>query len=98
MTKKSWRRHASISAARLACNAYPIFNFAGHDVKERTLPIVQPLWLRMTHWLNALAIVVMVTSGWQIYNASPIFKALTFSPAITLGGWLGGALQWHFAA
>ncbi|WP_250474481.1 cytochrome b/b6 domain-containing protein [Caballeronia sp. GAFFF1] len=40
----------------------------------------------------------MVTSGWQIYNASPIFKALTFSPAITLGGWLGGALQWHFAA
>ncbi|WP_175940895.1 cytochrome b/b6 domain-containing protein [Caballeronia sp. BCC1704] len=67
-------------------------------VQERTLRPVQPLWLRITHWVNALAIVVMVTSGWQIYNASPIFKALTFSPAITLGGWLGGALQWHFAA
>ncbi|VXC79141.1 putative protein-methionine-sulfoxide reductase subunit YedZ1 [Burkholderia sp. 8Y] len=67
-------------------------------VQERTLHTVQPLWLRITHWVNALAIVVMVTSGWQIYNASPIFKALTFSPAVTLGGWLGGALQWHFAA
>ncbi|SAK98612.1 cytochrome B561 [Caballeronia calidae] len=59
---------------------------------------VQPLWLRITHWLNAFAVLIMVTSGWQIYNASPIFKPITFSPAITLGGWLGGALQWHFAA
>jgi thiosulfate reductase cytochrome b subunit len=67
-------------------------------VQGRTLQPVQPLWLRITHWVNALAILVMVTSGWQIYNASPIFKALTFSPAITLGGWLGGALEWHFAA
>ncbi|MDR5739079.1 MULTISPECIES: cytochrome b/b6 domain-containing protein [unclassified Caballeronia] len=59
---------------------------------------LQPLWLRITHWLNAIAIVVMVTSGWQIYNASPIFRPLTFPSSITLGGWLGGALQWHFAA
>lgn len=59
---------------------------------------VQPLWLRITHWINALAILIMVTSGWQIYNASPIFKALTFPAALTLGGWLGGAIQWHFAA
>jgi thiosulfate reductase cytochrome b subunit len=36
-------------------------------------------------------------SGWQIYNASPLFN-FTFSHSITLGGWLGGALQWHFAA
>ncbi|WP_370653451.1 cytochrome b/b6 domain-containing protein [Caballeronia sp. Lep1P3] len=40
----------------------------------------------------------MVTSGWQIYDASPIFKGFTFPSSITLGGWLGGALQWHFAA
>jgi thiosulfate reductase cytochrome b subunit len=39
----------------------------------------------------------MVMSGWQIYDASPIFPALQFPPAITLGGWLGGALLWHFA-
>jgi thiosulfate reductase cytochrome b subunit len=39
----------------------------------------------------------MVMSGWQIYDASPIFPVLRFPSAITLGGWLGGALQWHFA-
>ena len=39
----------------------------------------------------------MVMSGWQIYDASPIFTALQFPPAVTLGGWLGGALLWHFA-
>ena len=60
--------------------------------------LIQPLWLRITHWLNALAVLVMVASGWQIYDASPLFKSLTFPPAITLGGWLGGAIQWHFAA
>jgi thiosulfate reductase cytochrome b subunit len=39
----------------------------------------------------------MVTSGWRIYNASPIYGA-RFPKEMTLGGWLGGALQWHFAA
>jgi thiosulfate reductase cytochrome b subunit len=40
----------------------------------------------------------MIMSGLQIYNASPLFTKLTFSHSITLGGWLGGALLWHFAA
>jgi len=60
-------------------------------------PAVQPAWLRVTHWLNVLAVVVMVLSGWRIYNASPIFD-FRFPNAYTLGGWLGGALLWHFAA
>jgi thiosulfate reductase cytochrome b subunit len=58
--------------------------------------IVHPLWLRICHWLNALAMLVMVASGWRIYNASPLFN-FTFPAELTLGGWLGGALQWHFA-
>ena len=58
---------------------------------------IQPVWVRITHWINALAVVLMVMSGWQVYDASPIFPALRFPPAITLGGWLGGALLWHFA-
>jgi thiosulfate reductase cytochrome b subunit len=58
---------------------------------------VHPLLVRITHWINALAILLMVTSGWKIYNASPIFD-FEFPEDITLGGWLGGALQWHFAA
>jgi thiosulfate reductase cytochrome b subunit len=58
---------------------------------------IQPVWVRITHWINALAVILMVMSGWQVYNASPIFPALRFPAAITLGGWLGGALLWHFA-
>ena len=58
--------------------------------------IVHPLWLRLCHWLNALAMLIMVTSGWRIYNASPLFD-FSFPNELTLGGWLGGALQWHFA-
>jgi thiosulfate reductase cytochrome b subunit len=58
---------------------------------------VHPLLVRITHWVNALAILVMVMSGWKIYNASPLFD-FSFPNDITLGGWLGGALQWHFAA
>src|SRR5450830_1622798 len=58
---------------------------------------VHPLWLRVTHWINALSVVIMIASGWRIYNASPIFP-FVFPKEWTLGGWLGGALQWHFAA
>jgi thiosulfate reductase cytochrome b subunit len=58
---------------------------------------VHPLLVRLTHWINALAVLMMITSGWQIYNASPLF-GFTFPDEITLGGWLAGALQWHFAA
>ncbi len=59
--------------------------------------IIQPAWVRIMHWINALAMILMIMSGWQIYNASPLF-GFTFSKSVTLGGWLGGALLWHFAA
>ena len=59
--------------------------------------VVHPRWVRVTHWLNALALIVMIGSGWQIYNASPIFD-FTFPRSITLGGWLAGGIMWHFAA
>jgi thiosulfate reductase cytochrome b subunit len=59
--------------------------------------VIQPAWVRVLHWINAVAMVLMIMSGWQIYNASPLF-GFSFSHSITLGGWLGGALLWHFAA
>jgi thiosulfate reductase cytochrome b subunit len=69
---------------------------------ERTAPdtakVIQPAWVRTVHWINAFAMVLMIMSGWQIYNASPLFEGFKFSSDITLGGWLGGALLWHFAA
>ncbi len=63
---------------------------------EKT-PLIHPRIVRLTHWINAFAILLMVMSGWRIYNASPLF-AFRFPEEITLGGWLAGALQWHFAA
>jgi thiosulfate reductase cytochrome b subunit len=60
--------------------------------------VIQPAWIRAMHWTNAVAMILMIMSGWQIYNASPLFVSLRFSHSITLGGWLGGALLWHFAA
>lgn len=70
--------------------------------------MVHPLTVRITHWLNALAMVIMIMSGWRIYNSDPIFP-FSFPVDLTLGGsyegsvdihnedGLAGALQWHFA-
>lgn len=58
---------------------------------QRTM-LIHPLVVRITHWLNVLAVLIMITSGWQIYNASPLF-GFSFPDSITLGGWLAGALQ-----
>src|SRR5438046_3418877 len=63
------------------------------DIKE----LVHPLVVRVTHWINVVALLLMVASGWRIYNADPIFD-FSCPDELTLGGWLAGALQWHFAA
>ncbi|HUI40842.1 MAG TPA: cytochrome b/b6 domain-containing protein, partial [Terriglobia bacterium] len=61
-----------------------------------------PAAVRFCHWLNAIVLTIMVTSGWRIFIAFPSFGPrvpertfLKIPEAITLGGWLGGALQWH---
>ncbi|WP_442755555.1 cytochrome b/b6 domain-containing protein [Methylocystis sp. JAN1] len=64
---------------------------------EAGKPAVQPLFLRIAHWINALAVILMILSGWRIYNAAPLF-GFEFPAGFTLGGWLAGALAWHFAA
>ena len=52
---------------------------------------IHPAWLRVTHWINAAAMAIMIGSGWEIYNASPLF-AFRFPRELTLGGWLGGTI------
>jgi len=59
--------------------------------------LIHPVWLRITHWLNAIAVLLLVTSGWRIYDSTE-FLGFGIPRGITLGGWLAGALQWHFAA
>jgi thiosulfate reductase cytochrome b subunit len=67
------------------------------NVPSQPSVVIHPIWVRITHWINAVAMLVMIGSGWEIYNASPLFP-FRFPGSITLGGWLAGALLWHFAA
>ena len=59
---------------------------------------IHPLWVRITHWINAVAILIMIGSGWQIYDASPLpLFNFVIPPSIALGGWLAPAISWHLA-
>lgn len=58
---------------------------------------LHPLVARITHWVGAAAVIVMMLSGWAIYNASPILP-FSIPPALTLGGWLGAGIAWHISA
>ncbi len=66
-------------------------------MNEKKDAVIHPLALRVLHWINALAVIVMLLSGWRIYDAAPIWD-FEFPRGFTLGGWLAGALAWHFAA
>jgi thiosulfate reductase cytochrome b subunit len=58
--------------------------------------VIHPWPVRLTHWVNVVAIVMMIGSGLQIYDASPLF-GFTFPPLVTIGAWLGAAIAWHLA-
>jgi len=70
---------------------------SGKGSGQRSDAVIHPAWVRVTHWVNALAMVVMIGSGWRIYDASPLFP-FVFPEQFTLGYGLAGALLWHFAA
>jgi thiosulfate reductase cytochrome b subunit len=57
---------------------------------------LHPLPIRVMHWTNAVAMLLLIFSGWGIYNDEVIFGALHFPSWVTLGGGPEGALQWHF--
>jgi thiosulfate reductase cytochrome b subunit len=59
--------------------------------------LAHPLPVRIMHWIGAAAVICMILSGWQIYNASPLVP-FTFPRWMTLGGWLGGGIAWHLSA
>jgi hypothetical protein len=48
------------------------------------------------HWINAIAIFIMIGSGWKIYNDEVIFGWLHFPEYLTIGKWAQHGLQWHF--
>ena len=55
---------------------------------------MHPLLIRLMHWTNAIAMIIMIMSGWKIYNDEVIFGFLHFPEAITLGPWAQNGLQW----
>ena len=57
---------------------------------------LHPLSVRTMHWVNAAAMIIMIISGWKIYDDDVIFSWLRFPDAITLGKWAQNGLQWHF--
>jgi thiosulfate reductase cytochrome b subunit len=57
---------------------------------------MHPLAVRIMHWINAVAMIIMIGSGWKIYNDEVLFGWLHFPDTITIGGEAQGALQWHF--
>jgi len=59
-------------------------------------PRMHPLLLRLMHWTNAVAMIVMILSGWKIYNDEVLFGILHFPDGMVLGIWAQHALQWHF--
>ena len=65
---------------------------------ERYPRRLHPLPLRIMHWVNALAIIIMIGSGWKIYNDEVLFGWLHFPDWITIGVEAQHALQWHFFA
>jgi thiosulfate reductase cytochrome b subunit len=74
------------------------------DQETASLPVrhhwrrLHPVMLRVMHWVNAFAIIIMIGSGWKIYNDEALFGWLHFPEWITIGGEAQGALQWHFLA
>jgi thiosulfate reductase cytochrome b subunit len=63
---------------------------------EQTTSRLHPLPVRIMHWINAVAIFMMIGSGWKIYNDDIIFSFLRFPDSIVIGKWAQYGLQWHF--
>jgi thiosulfate reductase cytochrome b subunit len=96
LSQRRLPRRLSSDCAMSRLDREPIMTAAAAPA---TMPriAIHPGWVRVCHWINAVAILVMVGSGWQIYDASPLFD-FTFPRQIALGNWLAGAIMWHFAA
>jgi thiosulfate reductase cytochrome b subunit len=81
-----------MSGQHFVSTASPVQTRGGRQRRLHPLPV------RAMHWLNALAMIVLITSGWGIYDDEVIFGWLYFPDYITLGSWAAVHLLWHFAA
>jgi thiosulfate reductase cytochrome b subunit len=100
-----------VARIRAGAAVHDEWRFAGEPIPALLLTLVEtagpamthvkrlhPLPLRIMHWTNAVAMLIMIASGWKIYNDEVLFGWLHFPDEITIGGEQQGALQWHFFA
>jgi Ni/Fe-hydrogenase b-type cytochrome subunit len=86
-----------------ASNSTPVSIAAMEDAENHLQTAYEHPWaVRFCHWLNTVSLFVMAASGLRIFRAFPSFgdkipqrNLLNVPASLTLGGWLGGALQWH---
>lgn len=73
--------------------------------KSKTLLYVyqHPLFVRLTHWINGVSLIILIMSGLEIFSAFPSFgekipqtNLISIPTIFKMGGWLGGAIGWHF--
>jgi thiosulfate reductase cytochrome b subunit len=99
-SKKSIRRRRRAPALRQFCVEQelpmPQTAQAAASANRAAPRRVHPLPVRIMHWINALAIFIMIGSGWKIYNDDILFSFLRFPDAIVIGKWAQYGLQWHF--
>jgi Ni/Fe-hydrogenase b-type cytochrome subunit len=80
-----------------------VIEFDSAKTGESVQVVYEHPWpVRFSHWVNSVALFVLVGSGLQIFRAFPSFgdkipqkDLLNWPKAFAIGGWLGGALQWH---
>ena len=58
---------------------------------------LHPWPLRIMHWVNAVVMLIMITSGWGIYDDDVIIRGFHFGSFWRLGDWAAWSLNWHFA-
>ena len=80
-----------LEAGMLTHMSKPSVKSSGHPLRR-----LHPLPLRIMHWINAVAIFIMIGSGWKIYNDDAIFGFLRFPDGVVIGKWAQYGLQWHF--
>jgi thiosulfate reductase cytochrome b subunit len=88
----------AVGEARALCTAFwsNAMTEVALDAPPQRARRMHPLPIRIMHWTNAIAMFIMIGSGWKIYNDEVLFGWLHFPEAITIGGEAQGALQWHF--
>jgi thiosulfate reductase cytochrome b subunit len=89
----TYRRYSSVEKSTIAeCSMSKPAVKSPEPMEHR----LHPLPLRIMHWINAVAIFIMIGSGWKIYNDDVIFGILHFPDALVIGKWAQYGLQWHF--